>query len=154
MQSAATTVEQYLDEVPEDKSVAFKKLWAVTKKHIPKGFKSGVSYGMIGFVVPHTLYPKGYHCDPKLPLPFAGLAAQKNFIAFYHMGVYAKPDLYKWFVSEYPKHSKGKLDMGKSCIRFKKMDDIPYELMGELISKMTPEEWIATYEAAFLKNKK
>lgn len=154
MQSSATTVEQYLDEVPEDKSAAFKKLWTTVKKNIPKGFKACISYGMIGFVVPHTLYPKGYHCDPKLPLPFAGIAAQKNFIAFYHMGVYAKPDLYKWFVNEYPKHCKGKLDMGKSCIRFKKMDDIPYALMGELISKMTTEDWIATYEAAFTKGKK
>lgn len=154
MQSASTTVEQYLDEVSEDKSAAFKKLFTTIKKNIPKGFKACISYGMIGFVVPHTLYPKGYHCDPKVPLPFVSIAAQKNFIAFYHMGVYAKPDLYNWFVSEYPKHSKGKLDMGKSCVRFKKRDDIPYDFIGELISKMTTEDWISTYEAAFLKGKK
>lgn len=154
MQSKATTVEQYLSEVPEDKAAAVKKLWTVAKKNAPKGFKTGISYGMIGFVVPHSIYPKGYHCDPKLPLPFASVAAQKNFIAFYHMGIYAKPDLLKWFVDEYPKHSKGKLDMGKSCIRFKKADDIPYDLIGELMSKMTVEDWIATYESAFVKQKK
>ncbi len=154
MQSTATKVEQYLDEVSEDKSAAFKKLYAVVKKNIPKGFKACISYGMIGFVVPHALYPKGYNCDPKLPLPFVSIASQKNFIAFYHMGIYANPDLYKWFVNEYPKHCKGKLDIGKSCIRFKKMDDIPYALMSELMSKITAQEWIASYEATFLKGKK
>ena len=102
MQSKATTVEQYVSEVSEDKAAAFKKLWAISKKNIPKGFEACISYGMIGFVVPHSLYPKGYHCDPKLPLPFVALAAQKNFIAFYHMGVYAKKELYDWFVNEYP----------------------------------------------------
>jgi hypothetical protein len=100
------------------------------------------------------LYPKGYNCNPKLPLPFVSIASQKNFIAFYHMGIYANPDLYKWFVNEYPKHCKGKLDIGKSCIRFKKMDDIPYSLMSELMSKITAQEWIASYEATFLKGKK
>lgn len=105
-----------------------------------------MSYGMLGYVVPHSLYPDGYHCDPKLPLPFMNIASQKNFIAVYHMGVYADPKLLKWFTTEYAKHSKLKLDMGKSCIRFKKVDEIPFKLFAELASKMTPRDWIALYE--------
>jgi hypothetical protein len=104
---------------------------------------------MLCYVVPFSLYPSGYHCDPKLPLPFFSLASQKNFIALYHMGIYANPELLEWFVSEYPKHSKQKLDMGKSCIRFKKMDQIPYDLIAELLTKISPEEWIEIYEKAF-----
>lgn len=154
MQSKASTVEEYLSQVSEDKAAAIKKLHATIKKNLPKGFTDCISYGMIGYVVPHSIYPKGYHCDPKLPLQFAGLAAQKNFIAFYHMGMYANPKLFQWFVDEYPKHSKAKLDMGKSCVRFKKMDDIPYALIGELVSKTSVTDWITTYEAAFLKSKK
>jgi len=100
---------------------------------------------MIGYVVPHELYPPGYHCDPKLPLPFVNIASQKNFIARYHMGIYATPELHDWFVSEYPKHAKGKLDMGKSCIRFKKPDDIPFDLIGQLMRKVTVEDWVACY---------
>jgi hypothetical protein len=106
---------------------------------------------MLGYVVPHSLYPAGYHCDPKLPLPFAGLASQKNSINFYHMGLYANKELYDWFVGEYPKHSKQKLDMGKSCIRFKKPDDIPYVLIGTLMKKISVKDWIHLYESAFSK---
>ncbi len=146
MQSKATSVEQYINEVSVEKSEAFKKLWEVISKNIPKGFAQGISYGMIGYSVPHSIYPDGYHCDPKLPLPFVGLAAQKNFIALYHMGIYASPELLAWFTSEYPKHSKAKLDMGKSCIRFKKPDDIPFKLIGELMKKMSVKEWINIYE--------
>jgi hypothetical protein len=101
---------------------------------------------MIGFVVPHEIYPNGYHCDPKLPLPFANIASQKNFIGFYHMGIYANPELLEWFVKEYPKHSDTKLDMGKSCVRFKKMDKIPYDLIGKLMRKMSVDNWIKLYE--------
>ncbi len=101
---------------------------------------------MMGFVVPHKLYPSGYHCDPTLPLPFIHVASQKNYISFYHMGVYADEKLLKWFTDEYPKHCKYKLDMGKSCIRFKNMHDIPYELIGALVSKMTVGDWINLYE--------
>ena len=101
---------------------------------------------MLGYSVPHKIYPPGYHCDPKLPLPFVGMASQKNFIAFYHMGIYAMPDLLKWFVAEYPKHSTAKLDMGKSCIRFKKPEHIPYKLIGELMKKVSVEKWIEVYE--------
>jgi hypothetical protein len=101
-----------------------------------------MSYGMIGYVVPHSIYPARYHCNPSLPLPFMNIASQKNFIAFYHMGIYANKALYDWFVGEYPEHCSRKLDMGKSCIRFKIMEDIPYELLGELVRKMTVLEWV------------
>jgi hypothetical protein len=102
---------------------------------------------MLGYVVPHSIYPSGYHCDPKQPLPFMGMASQKNFVAFYHMGIYADEKLLNWFTAEYPKHCKSKLDMGKSCIRFKKMNDIPYELIAELAGKMTTKDWINLYES-------
>ncbi|MBL7890812.1 MAG: DUF1801 domain-containing protein [Bacteroidia bacterium] len=151
MQSKATSVEQYINEVSVEKSEAFKKLWEVISKNIPKGFAQGINYGMIGYSVPHSIYPDGYHCDPKLPLPFVGLAAQKNFIALYHMGIYASPELLAWFTSEYPKHSKAKLDMGKSCIRFKKPDEIPFKLIGELMKKMSTKDWIGLYEKNYKK---
>jgi hypothetical protein len=106
---------------------------------------------MIGFCVPHSIYPKGYHCDSKIALPFVSIASQKNFIALYHMGIYAEPNLLDWFVGEYPKHVKSKLDMGKSCIRFKKIEEIPFDLIGELMKKMSPQEWIDLYESKFVK---
>ncbi len=120
-------------------------------KNLPKGFEEGMGYGMLGYVVPHSRYPAGYHCDPKQPLPFVSLASQKNFIALYHMGLYMMPSLLHWFQEEYSKHSKKKLDMGKSCIRFKKADDIPYDLIGELMKKVSPDEWIACYESKLKK---
>lgn len=146
MQSKATTPEQYIKELPEDRKEAITKLRETVLKNLPKGFKETIGYGMLGYVVPHEIYPAGYHCDPKMPLPFAGIASQKNFIAFYHMGVYADPALLKWFTTEYPKHSTGKLDMGKSCIRFKKPGHIPYKLLGELVKKISVKDWIKTYE--------
>ncbi len=151
MQSTATSIEAYLQEIPEDRKDAFTKLRETILENIPKGFVEQMSYGMIGYVVPHSIYPGGYHCEPKLPLPFVNIASQKNFIALYHMGIYAKPELLKWFVSEYPKHSKQKLDMGKSCIRFKKMDQIPFDLIAELVQKMSIDEWITCYESSFKK---
>lgn len=151
MQSAALTADQYLESLPEDRKIPMQKLRDAINKSIPSGFSEGMSYGMMGWAVPHSLYPSGYHCNPKLPLPFLSIASQKNFVALYHMGMYADKELLDWFVSEYPKHSKFKLDMGKSCIRFKKMDDIPFALIGELASKMTPERWIEVYESAFRK---
>lgn len=147
MQYKASSVEDYINQVPEDRKSPLKKLRAVINKNLPKGFKETIGYGMIGYVVPHSMYPDGYHCDPKMPLPFMNLASQKNFIAVYHMGIYANKELMDWFVAEYPKHCSRKLDMGKSCIRFKKMEDIPYELIGELSSKISPEEWIQIYES-------
>jgi uncharacterized protein YdhG (YjbR/CyaY superfamily) len=154
MRIEATNFDEYLAQVPEDRKKAITELRKVIKKNIPKGFKEAIGYGMPGYVVPHSLYPPGYHCDPKLPLPFIGFASQKNFIALYHMGIYADPQLMKWFTTEFAKHSKTKLDMGKSCIRFKKPDQIPFALIGELASKVTPKEWIDTYEKAFKKKAK
>ena len=153
MQLKATTPEQYISEIPEERQKAFTKLLSVIKKNLPKGFSETMGYGMMGWVVPHSKYPAGYHCNPKDPLPFIGIASQKNFIAIYHMGVYANPALLKWFITAHAKASPKKLDMGKSCIRYKKPDDIPFNLIGELVSKMTPNEWIAIYEMV-LKRKK
>ena len=146
MISKAKTVDAYLSELPEDRHAAMEKLRNTIKKNLPKGFQENISYGMIGYCVPHSKYPNGYHCDPKQPLPFMSIASQKNFIAVYHMGVYAIPELLKWFTEEYKKRVPGKMDMGKSCLRFSKPDKIPYDLIGELSSKITPDEWIAVYE--------
>ncbi|MBX2934595.1 MAG: DUF1801 domain-containing protein [Ferruginibacter sp.] len=151
MQSKAATVEQYIDALPHDRKSVVMELRKVIKKNLPKGFKECMNYGMIGYVVPHTLYPAGYHCNPKEPLPFMNIASQKNFVAVYSMGLYINASLLKWFVSAYAKAGAGKLDMGKSCIRFKKMDKIPYELIGELASKISAEEWIALYEKTMKK---
>lgn len=146
MISKAKSPEDYVKEVPKERQEAFNQLRQTILKNLPKGFTEGMGYGMLGYVVPHNLYPAGYHCDPKQPLPFAGLASQKNSINFYHMGLYANPTLLKWFQTEYPKHCKTKLDMGKSCVRFKKPEDIPYKLIGELMKKITVKDWIAGYE--------
>ncbi len=154
MISKAATVEQYLKELPSDRKLVMEKLRDIIIKNLPKGYKECMGYGMIGYVVPHDLYPGGYHCDPKLPLPFVSIASQKNFFALYHMGIYASPLLLKWFVDEYPKHTSKKLDMGKSCIRFKNPDDIPFKLIGELIKKISVKEWIRLYEANFRQMKK
>jgi uncharacterized protein YdhG (YjbR/CyaY superfamily) len=146
MQSKAATTAEYLDNLPEEKKEAMRQLRDVIVQHLPTGFEERMSYGMITYVVPHSIYPGGYHCDPKQALPFLSIAAQKNFIAIYHMGIYADPQLLEWFQKEYAAQCKGKLDMGKSCIRFKKPEQIPFELIGELASKMTPQDWIALYE--------
>jgi uncharacterized protein YdhG (YjbR/CyaY superfamily) len=146
MQSTARTVNDYLNELAEERKVAFSNLRESILKTIPKGFEEQMSYGMLGYVVPHSIYPSGYHCNSKLPLPFMNLASQKNFIALYHMGIYLNPELLEWFTTEYPKHSTQKLDMGKGCIRFKKMDQIPFDLIAELAGKMTLEDWIECYE--------
>ncbi|MBI3139094.1 MAG: DUF1801 domain-containing protein [Sphingobacteriales bacterium] len=153
MQSKAATVDQYLAELPGDRQKAMNELRKVIKKNLPKGFQECMNYGMIGYVVPHSKYPAGYHCDPKLPLPFMGIASQKNFIAVYHMGVYADPKLLNWFTTAHANASSKKLDMGKSCMRYKKPEDIPYQLIGELVTKMTPDEWIALYEKSFRRKK-
>ena len=153
MQSIANNVEDYLIEIPAERKTAFLKLRETILNNIPDGFIEEMNYGMIGYIVPHSTYPNGYHCNPKLPLPFINLASQKNFIALYHMGIYANPQLLDWFVAEYPKHSTQKLDMGKSCIRFKKMDQIPFDLIAELMQKITVNEWIKCYESNFIKQK-
>jgi len=147
MQIKATSPDDYIEKIPEDRKESLSRLRTVIKKNLPEGFQETMSYGMIGYVVPHTIYPDGYHCNPKLPLPFINIASQKNFIAIYHMGIYANKDLLDWFTSEFPKHSNLRLDMGKSCIRFKKTKDIPFELIGELTTKMTCEEWMRIYDS-------
>lgn len=151
MQYKASSPEDYISQVPEERKDALKKLRKVINDNLPKGFEEGIQYGMIGYYVPHSKYPDGYHCNPKEPLPFMSFASQKNSVNLYHSGIYAKPEIHDWFVSEYPKHSNRKLDMGKSCIRFKNIDDIPYDLIGELAQKMTADQWIDHYESAIKK---
>lgn len=153
MQSNASTPDEYIDSLPDDRKSAISELRKVIRENLPAGFTEEMSYGMLGYVIPHSIYPDGYHCTPSLPLPFMNVASQKNFIAVYHMGIYADEDLLKWFTGEYSKLVKSKLDMGKSCLRFKKLNEIPFKLIGELASKMTPQEWISIYESRY-KNKK
>ena len=148
MEYDAKNPDDYLSRLPEDRQGPMRRLREIIRDHLPAGFEETMSYGMIGYVVPHSLYPEGYHCDPKLPLPFINIASQKNHIALYHSGIYADPTLHNWFVEAYAKEVSGKLDMGKSCIRFKKPELIPYELIGELCEKVTVDDWIATYERA------
>lgn len=149
MQIEATNIEDYISKIPEERQEIIRQMIDVINTNLPKGFENITSYGMIGWAVPLKDYPAGYHCAPGTPLPFINLASQKNFIALYHMGIYARPDLLDWFVEEYPKHSKRKLDMGKSCIRFKKMEDIPFNLIAELCQKMTAKDWINCYESNY-----
>ena len=147
MQSKATSAEQYLEELTEKRKPILIKLRQVILDNLPEGFEEVMSYAMLGYVLPHSLYPAGYHCDPKLPLPFINLASQKAHVGFYHMGIYSDEKLLKWFTEEYAKTDiKVKLNMGKSCIRFKKEAHIPYELLGKLVSKVSVQDWIATYE--------
>jgi len=148
MQLKADTPEHYIDQLPEDRKPVIQKLRKTILDNLPDGFSETISYGMIGYVVPHSVYPAGYHCDPKQPLPFISIASQKNFVALYHMGLYASPELLKWFTEEYPGHCKTRPDMGKSCIRFKKTDQIPYELIAGLTGKISADEWIRTYETS------
>ncbi len=146
MQYKATNPEEYIEQLPPDRQTIIKKLRAIILKNIPNGFQEQMSYGMLGYVVPHSKYPKGYHCNPELPLPFINLASQKNYVALYHSGIYADTKLHDWFIREYPTYCKRKLDMGKSCIRFKYMEDIPFDLLEKLVTKMTVDQWIALYE--------
>ncbi len=148
MQSKASTPEQYLQELSEERKIIVEKLRQIILKNLPEGFEEQMSYGMLGYVVPHALYSKGYHVNPKLPLPFLNVASQKHYIALYHLGLYSNPKLMNWFKDEYAKRASHKLDMGKSCIRFKKLEAIPYDLVAELCQKITPHDWIITYEAA------
>jgi hypothetical protein len=146
MKYDAKTPDAYIAQLPVDRQHAFSTLREVIRENLPEGFEETMTYGMISYVVPHSIYPAGYHVNPEIPLPFISLGSQKHFIALYHMGMYTNEDLEKWFVAEYPKHSKTKLDMGKSCIRLKKMDAIPYALIAELVRKMTVDDWISAYE--------
>jgi len=145
------TVQELLNNVQPERIIPFRNLHDTIVQYLPSGFEPGLSYGGLGYVVPHTLYPAGYHCKPTEPLPFAGIASQKNSINLYHMGIYADPALLDWFVAEFPRRSSHKLDMGKSCIRFKKIHEIPLDLIGELMTKMTVTQWIQLYEAQIRK---
>lgn len=146
MKIEANSVEEYLANIPDERKEIINQIRDVVNKNLPEGFEEQLNYGMIGWVIPHSVYPAGYHCDPKLPLPFMNLASQKNHIGFYHMGVYANPELLSWFEKEYAERAPTKLNMGKSCVRFKKPEHVPVELLGELVSKMTAEDWINLYE--------
>lgn len=147
MKMISSSPEHYIEQLPEDRKAALTKLRRTILDHLPPGFEETIIYDMIGYVVPKTVYPPGYHCDTKLPLPFINIGSQKNFIALYHMGIFADPELSEWFAAEYPKYCRTKLDMGKSCIRFKKMDDIPYPLLAQLVGKMRVEDWVGIYES-------
>ena len=145
--SRAMTPDRYLAALPADRQPIMRQLRAVLLKNLPKGFHECINYGALGYVVPHSLYPPGYHCDPSLPLPFLGIASQKSHIGLYHMGIYADPALFAWWVAQWPLHSTKKLDMGKCCVRFKKAVDVPLKLVGALARKMTPKQWIDMYTA-------
>jgi len=145
MTSKAATVEEYLKELPEDRRAAISKVRQVIRKNLPKGITEGMQYGMIGYSVPHKIYPAGYHCDPKQPLPFAGLASQKNYMSFYLCTVYQNTDLEQWMRAQFEAKGK-KLDMGKGCIRFKKVEDLPLDVIGEVVSRVPLADVIANYE--------
>ena len=154
MQYVAQNALDYIAQLPEDRIEPMKKLRETILNNLPEGFEECISYGMIGYVVPLSTYPAGYHCDPKLPLGFMNIASQKNFIALHHLGIYANPELLEWFTAHYPNHCKSKLDMGKGCIRFKKAEDIPFKLIEELVKKITVKDWISKYEELYKKVKK
>ncbi|TGE38942.1 DUF1801 domain-containing protein [Desulfosporosinus fructosivorans] len=154
MKYKANSPEEYIRQLPEDRQEAIEKLRKTIKENLPKGFEETMSYGMIGYVIPHSIYPSGYHVNPKEPLPFMSIASQKNFIGLYHMGIYSYPDILAWFQQEYPKYVKTKLDMGKGCIRFKKMGNIPYDLIAELCRKITLEDYLRKYETEIIGIKK
>lgn len=150
MKSAPNSIQEYFSTIPADRVEAFEKLRQVILQNTTNLVEE-MSYGMIGYVISHSLYPDGYHCNPKLPLPFISIASQKNTINFYHMGLYANQELHDWFTTEFSKHSSLKLDMGKSCIRFKKWDQILFDLIAQLCQKMSTEQWIALYEKELIK---
>jgi hypothetical protein len=147
MKSDATTPAEYIASVDPERQPAIKKLRQVLRKNLPPGFQETMGYGMLAYVVPHSIFPAGYHCDPKRPLPFINLASQKQYVSLYHMGLYDGP-LLEWLKREWPKHTAMKLDVGKCCMRFRKIEEIPYDLIGQLAAKVTPAEWISSYESA------
>jgi hypothetical protein len=142
------SIAAYFDDLPDDRKAPMQGLWKAIENNIPEGFAAQFYYGMPSFVIPHSVYPAGYHCDPKLPLGFIYIGSQKNFIVMHHLGLYANKELLDWFTAEYPKHSKYKLDMGKGCVRFKKPDQIPLDLIGQLAARVTPKQYIEVYERA------
>lgn len=151
MQIKADTPEDYIKQVPADKRETINRLRKIILENLPPGFTEVISYGMIGYVVPKSIYPKGYHANPKLPLPIMNLGSQKNHIALHHLGLYANKELLNWFNDEYLNQNNRKPDMGKGCIRFKKPDEIPNKLIGELVAKVTVDKFITYYEKNFIK---
>lgn len=149
--SNTAAIDTYLAGLPPEREPVMRRLHGLISAALPAGFEAGMSYGMIGYAVPHRLYPAGYHCDPKLPLPFAGLASTKQHIAVHHMGLYSDEALMAWFQQAHAKASPRKLDMGKSCVRYKRPEDIPETLIAELFGRMTVQDWIARYEAVLMK---
>jgi hypothetical protein len=147
MQSKATTVEEYLAELPDDRRDAIEAVRKTIVANLPQGYEEGMLYGMIGYFVPHSVYPSGYHCDAKQPLPFACLASQKNYMSLYLMGCYGNTEHEAWFLDAWAKTGK-KLDMGKSCVRFKKIDDLPLKVIGQAVKRMPVKKFIEYYEAA------
>jgi Domain of unknown function (DU1801) len=145
--NGARTPDEYIAGLPDDRREIVAAMRKVINDNLPAGFKETSSYG-IGWVVPHSLYPPGYHCDPKQPLGFMGLASQKNYISLYSMCLYGANKHLEWFQNEWPKYSNKKLNMGKSCIRFSKPEDVPLELIGKLAARVTPRQWIEIYEKA------
>ena len=153
MISSARTVDEYLAELPADRRAAIQAIREVILANLGEGFEEGMQYGMIGYHVPHNLYPAGYHCDPQQPLPFAGLASQKNYMSFYLHCLYSDAKQEEWFRKRWAKSGK-KLDMGKSCIRFKKLEDLPLDVIGEAIARIPMKAYIAAYEAGLKENQK
>ncbi len=151
MRSEAKTVQNYLKELPDGRCEAIEVVRQVILKNLPKGYKEGMQYGMIGYYVPHSIYPDGYHCDQKQPLPFVHLASQKNYMSLYLFCIYTDESLMDWFMGELKKSGK-KLDMGKSCIRFKKLENLPLELIGKTIKKITVKKFIENYEGIIKSN--
>jgi hypothetical protein len=145
MQSKALTADEYICQLPEDRKQVVSRIREIIRRNLPDGFSEGMNYGMIGYVVPHSLYPAGYHSVPGQPLPFISVASQKNYISIYHMALYDE-ELLDWFKTKWQVLSKQKPDLGKCCIRLRKFDTIPFDLIGELASKLTPQQWIEKYE--------
>ncbi len=143
---AIKTVEDYIHFIPEERKEAMQKLRQVILDNLPEGFEELMQYGMPSYSVPHSIYPGGYHVDPSLPLPFISIASQKSHIGFYHMGLYSMPEQLKWWQEQYAKVVPTKLDMGKSCVRFKKPEIIPFDLIGELVRRISVKEWVKFYE--------
>jgi hypothetical protein len=143
--SKPDTFEAYFEALPAERKEGMERLRDTLRANLPDGFAEVLNYGFPSWVVPHSVFPSGYHVDPSLPLPFVSIASQKRHVAVYHMGLYASSSLLDWFVSAWSEHSKRKLDMGKSCIRFRKPDDIPHALLGDLCGRMSVQEWIDLY---------
>lgn len=148
MPTTFTNPDEYIASLPEDRQEPMQQLRDAIAQHIDKDYKECIAYGMIGYVVPHSIFPAGYHCDPKLPLGYMNIASQKTGITVHHLGLYMNKGLTDWFVAEYPKHTTAKLDLGKGCIRFRKPDQIPFELIGQLAGKLSVRQWIEHYEKA------